>query len=89
MEEHQVSLTLAIYFKPNQPIFDHLSGIPFLTNMEQERLKDLVLERHSQSEVAYNPVGGTGKSPKFVSPATNKAPVDVPEEEKEFLEGIW
>ncbi|XP_071813043.1 poly(A)-specific ribonuclease PARN-like isoform X2 [Apostichopus japonicus] len=63
-------------------------GIPFLTNMEQERLKDLVLERHSQSEVAYNPVGGTGKSPKFVSPATNKAPVDVPEEEKEFLEGI-
>lgn len=57
--------------------------------MEQERLKDLVLERHSQSEVAYNPVGGTGKSPKFVSPATNKAPVDVPEEEKEFLEGIW
>lgn len=66
----------------------HHSGIPFLTNLEKERLKEVVLERHSQTEMTNNP-DTTEKSPKFISPATNKSPMEVPEEEKEFLDGIW
>lgn len=62
-------------------------GIPFLTSLDQERLKELVLERHSQTEMA-NIASTTEKSPKFVSPPTNKALVDVPEEEKDFLEMV-
>nr|XP_022318023.1 poly(A)-specific ribonuclease PARN-like isoform X1 [Crassostrea virginica] len=61
-------------------------GIPYLTSMQESELRDFLEERHKQ----YTQFS----SPAFVTPdsgaeaVTTKGPIEIPEEHKEFIEGI-
>lgn len=63
------------------------SGIPYLTSTQESELRDFLEERHKQ----YTQFS----SPAFVTPdsgaeaVTTKGPIEIPEEHKEFIEGIW
>lgn len=64
-----------------------ISGIPFITSTQESELRDLMEERHKQYKQF--------SSPAFVTPdsgaeaVTTKGPINVPEEHKDFIEGIW
>ncbi|XP_048761264.2 poly(A)-specific ribonuclease PARN-like isoform X2 [Ostrea edulis] len=61
-------------------------GIPYLTSTQESQLKDSLEEKHKQ----YN----LFSSPAFVTPdsgaeaVTTKGPINIPEEHKDFIEGI-
>lgn len=61
-------------------------GIPYLTSTQESELRDLMEERHKQYKQF--------SSPAFVTPdsgaeaVTTKGPINVPEEHKDFIEGI-
>uniref|UniRef100_K1R7D7 Poly(A)-specific ribonuclease PARN n=1 Tax=Magallana gigas TaxID=29159 RepID=K1R7D7_MAGGI len=60
--------------------------IPFITSTQESELRDLMEERHKQYKQF--------SSPAFVTPdsgaeaVTTKGPINVPEEHKDFIEGI-
>ncbi|XP_038068770.1 poly(A)-specific ribonuclease PARN-like [Patiria miniata] len=59
-------------------------GIPYLTSIEKDALKEHIKEKHAffqQESSASQP------SPGFLSPAAKK-PVEIPPEQKEFVEGV-
>lgn len=60
-------------------------GIPYLRPVDEAKLKEQVVKKHElfSSPAFYSPSGGTQ------SGGVVKGPVDVPPEQKDFVEDIW
>ena len=60
-------------------------GIPYLTHAEKESMKEHVREKHVLFEQqAMN----SEQSPGFISPMAKK-PVEIPAEQKDFIDAVW
>ncbi|XP_071507628.1 LOW QUALITY PROTEIN: poly(A)-specific ribonuclease PARN-like [Diadema antillarum] len=61
-------------------------GIGYLSAVDRDRVKELIVQRHSQYEGNVSLLSDT--SPNFSSPTVVKRPVEVPEEHKVFIDDV-